>query len=76
MKEEWLCLLLSSRCGSHDGSRHTHGFHCSNLLRADRSNLAHPAHDGGRHPRKHGGPGPAAFSLRLHHPDEEAALPA
>lgn len=68
--------LLSTRCGGDDGSRHTYRFHCSNLLRADRSNLPHPAHDGGGHPCEHGGPGSAAFSLRLHHPGEEAALPA
>lgn len=68
--------LLSTRCSSNDGSRHTYSFHCSNLLRADRSNLPHPAHDGGGHPCEHGGPRSAAFSLRLHHPGEEAALPA
>ena len=69
------CCFLT-RCGSNDGRRHTHCVHCGNLLRVDWSNLPHPAHDGGGHSGKHGGPGSAALSLRLHHSGEEAALPA
>lgn len=68
------CFFI--RSGRDDGSCYTHSFHSSNLLRADRSNFPHLTHDGGGHPSKHGGPGSAAFPLWLHHPGEEAALPA
>ncbi len=62
------------RCGSTDGGRHSHRFHCGNLLRADRSDLSHPSHDGRRHPGQHGSAGSATVTVRLHHPGQEAAL--
>lgn len=68
--------LLSTRCSSHDRGCHTYSFYCSNLLWADWSNLSHPAHDGGGHPSKHGGPGSATFSIWLHNTGEEAAISA
>ncbi|TNN22019.1 hypothetical protein EYF80_067868 [Liparis tanakae] len=64
------------RSGGADGRRDAHGVHGGDLLRADGSDLPHPAHDGGRDPGQHGGPGPAALAVRLHHPGQEAALPA
>ncbi len=62
------------RCGGADGGRHSHRFHCGNLLRADRSDLSHPSHDGRRHPGQHGCAGSATVTVRLHHPGQEAAL--
>ncbi len=62
------------RCGGADGGSHSHRFHCGNLLRADRSDLSHPSHDGRRHPGQHGCAGSATVTVRLHHPGQEAAL--
>lgn len=73
------CLSHSGlviRGSSDDGRRHTHRIDCGHLLWTHRSDLPHPAHDGGGHPSQHGGPGSAALPLRLHHSGEEAAIPA
>lgn len=67
---------ISDRSGGIDWGCDSHGVHGSYLLWADRPDLPHPAHDGGSNPGQHGGPGPAALTVRLHHPGQEAALPA
>lgn len=64
------------RSGSFDRGCDTHSVYSSYLFRADRPDLPHPAHDGGSNPGQHGGSGPAALTVRLHHSGQKAAIPA
>lgn len=66
----------SSRCCSLVRSGHPHGLHCRHRLWTDRPDLPHPAGDDSGDPSQRCGPVVAAVPLRLHHPDQEAALPA
>lgn len=65
-----------SRRGGLVRSGHPHGLYRCHRLRADRSDLPHPAGDDSGDPGQRRGPVAAAVPLRLHHQDQEAALPA
>lgn len=64
------------RCGGPLWGGHPHRFHRRHCLRADRTDLPHPSRDDSGDPGQRRGPVPAALPLRLHHPDQEVALPA
>lgn len=64
------------RSSSPDWSGDSHCVHSGHLLWVDRSDLAHPPHDGGGNPGQHGGPGAAALPVWLHHPGQKAPIPA
>lgn len=68
-------LSPTQRCCSLVRSGHPHGFHCSHRVRADWSDLPHPAGDDSSDPGQRRGSVPAALHLRFHHQDQEAALP-
>ena len=68
-------LSPTQRCGGLVRSGHPHSFHRCHRFRADWPDLPHPAGDDSGDPGERCGPVPAALPLRLHHQDQEAALP-
>lgn len=65
-----------SRSSSFDRGCLPHSLHSRHLLRINRSDCSHPAHDGGCYLGQHGGSESAALPLWQHHPGQEASLSA
>lgn len=64
------------RCCCSVWSGHPHCIHSGHSVRADRSDLTHPACDDRCDPGQRRGPGAPTIAVRLHHSHQEAPLSA
>lgn len=69
------CVRAFRCCGAFR-SGHTHRVHGGYCVRADWSDLTHPARDDRRDPGQRRGSEPPAVAVRLHHQNPETSVPA